>query len=356
MLSSNFMTPPKNIIKFVNEIVPRTRKIELAIQMSLDGPAWLTDANRLGGSTPIIMSNIKEFLANVDVEFHTLALNFKPTINKVAIAKLTDIEVLKDYYRFYDDFIKDLNTVVDVNKLKLSRSVDPTVAVPDDYSKEDGLNFYKLTMNQDELSQIEKYEFIFKPNSFYYTRWRDKTNFYKEFYTKQRMFTCSAGDSCFAGGDVKNVLYSCHRTFYTQYKEYEESCLTWPMDPITTDGIKQGRNQILKDITVTDFSDKLHTAKMLYVNRCYHDFTKFKMSANIAIIRELATNLQINSIYKNSVLAGELAKFWFIGACQMDGVMSSSLFEVPNFGFYRIFGNGTFEYFVKKLISEKVFI
>jgi len=353
MLSSNFMTPPKNIIKFVNEIVPRTRKIELAIQMSLDGPAWITDANRLGGSTPIIMANIKEFLANVDISFHTLATNFKPTIDKVNIKRLSDIEQMKEYYRFYDDFSYELSQIIDLTKFKFSNDVNPTVAVPDTYSKEDGLNFYKLTMNQLELNKTESYKIISKPESFYYKRWKEKVNYYREFSTKHKMFTCSAGDSCFAGGDIDKSLYSCHRTFYTNYKEYEEACLNWPMDQETTDGIKQGRNAVLKKVSTTNFGDKLDLARVLYVNRCYHDFTRHKTTANIAIIRELAHNGQISPIYKDLILAGELIKFAIVGACQMDNVMASSCFEVPPFGVYRLFGNGTFEHFVKTLIKEE---
>jgi len=353
MLSSNFMTPSKNIIKFVNEILPKTKKLEVAIQMSLDGPAWITDENRSGGSAVVIMRNIKEFLAGVDITAHNITLNFKPTINKKILTKLCNIEELKEYYLFYDNFFSEMNQVLDLTKIRIANSVNPTVAVPDTYSKEDGINFYKLTMNQLELACKEKYNFITPPSSFYYSRYREKVNYFREYHTKQKMFTCSAGDSCFAGGDLDDTIYSCHRSFYIPYKEYENSCKEWPLDEENTNGIKQGRVETMKNLTISNFKNKKEMARTLYVSRCYHDFTKHRLTTQVATIRELAYINQMSPIYKNLGLAVEFSKFLQAGYCHMDNITSSNCYEISNLGNFRLFGNGTFEQYCKMLIEEE---
>ena len=168
------------------------------------------------------------------------------------------------------------------------------------------------------------------------------------------MFTCSAGDSCFGSGDLDGKLYSCHRTFYLPYTEYRNACKEWPLDQETMEGMKNERDTVLKNISVANLNDKMQTAKVLYVNRCYHDFTKHKISSCVAIIRELAETNQISKVYKNLDLASELARFSLVGSCQMDNVITSSAFEVPSLSTFRLFGNGVFEEILKNwLLKEK---
>lgn len=352
-LSSNFMTPTKNIINFVNEIVPRSKRINISIQMSLDGPSWLTDINRGVGSTEKIKNNIKEFFRHADLDTHEITCNFKPTICDDEIEKLSDIKKLSEYYRFFDDLMTEIFEIVGDRKIGMSRFVNPTVAVPWNYTKKDGINFYKIHMNQKELAEKEKYNYIFKPDSFYQTRYIEKLNHMREFHIKQKMFTCSAGDSCFGAGDIDNLLYSCHRSFYLIYDEYRNACKEWPLDAETMEGMACGRDKVLKDLTTTDYKNRLETAKVLYVNRAYHDFAKHRITSSVAMLRQLAEIGQISKIYKDLYLSSELAKFVLVGMCQMDNVMASSTFEVPSFALFKLFGNGTFEQIIKDYIKKQ---
>jgi len=349
-LSSNFMTPPENIVKFTNEILPKSRIINFDVQMSIDGPPWITDKNRGDGAVDKIKKNIKYFFENVD-GFHPIKCHFKPTINVDDIRVLSDIKKLSEYYRFFDDLIDELFQI-NKNKIQISLAVNPTVAVPGDYTTEDGIDFYKLYLNQQTLYNTETYKAILSPFSFYEDRFLEKVQYYKEFTNKHRMFTCSAGDSCFGSGDLDNMLYSCHRSYYLVYDEYKKACQEWPLDEQTMNGLKYNRDQILKRLTTTNTTDKLQTTKMLYANRLFHDFSKHKISCAVAMIRELAENKQINSIYKDWKLAAEFARFIQLGACQMDNVMASGTFEISSFSLFRLFGNGVFEDILKKYIKK----
>ena len=166
------------------------------------------------------------------------------------------------------------------------------------------------------------------------------------------MFTCSAGDSCFGSGDLDNMLYSCHRSYYIAYDEYKKACQEWSLDEQTMNGLKYNRDQILKRLTTTNIKDKLQTTKMLYANRLFHDFSKHKISCAVAMIRELAENKQISSIYKDWKLAEEFARFTQLGVCQMDNIMASGTFEISSFSLFRLFGNGVFEDILKRYVKK----
>jgi sulfatase maturation enzyme AslB (radical SAM superfamily) len=353
-LSSNFLTPPENIVKFANEIIPKTKKINFDLQMSIDGPSWITDKNRGEGAVDNIKKNIKYFFENAD-GFHAIRCHFKPTINADDIEVLTDIKKLSEYYQFFDDFIDELFQI-NKKEIQISLVVNPTVAVPGDYTIEDGIAFYKVYQNQKILRDKETYKTISSPCSFYEDRFLEKINYFKEFRNKHRMFTCSAGDSCFGSGDLDNMLYSCHRSYYLIYDDYKQACQEWPLYEQTMNGLQYNRDEILKKLSTTNTKDKLQTVRMLYVNRLFHDFSKHKLSCFVAMIRELSDSNHISSIYKDWKLAEEFAKFLMIGDCQMDNVMASGTFEIPSFSLCRLFGNGVFEAIMKnyiKIIEEE---
>jgi len=86
--SSNLMTRPQEILEFVEDLTRFERDLKFELQISLDGPSWITDANRVGGASETIVRHFFEItkglnkmsLGRVEVEMH-----LKPTFTATDI-------------------------------------------------------------------------------------------------------------------------------------------------------------------------------------------------------------------------------------------------------------------------------
>jgi len=356
MLSSNFMTNPNNLIKFVTEILPTNKSLTVDIQVSLDGPPEITDNNRLGGASDIIMKNcltITKAIADAGT-VHRVEMHLKPTISYEVLEFLADIKNLEYYYDFFDDFM--LNWLqAGNNKIRIVRNCDPTVAIPHNYTQEDGINFYKIVLGQVEL-QNKKFKAIEPPECNYYGRFLRILRFRREFFTKQKMFTCSAGDSCMAIGDKKNSLHSCHRTFYADHDEYINAAKEHGLEDEIMIGLEKGTNDILVETNVVFTDDEYNLIRSLYTNRAYHDFSAHRISTYIAFIKELVDVSQISDCYKDESLAFLLGIILQTMECPMDNVVAHGSDVVPTLGILRLLGNGAFENILSRILKDSRYI
>jgi len=354
-LSSNFMTSPKNLVTFVLDILPKERSFSIDMQVSLDGPPYITDSNRLGGAAGQIIKNClyvtKELSDNNSI--HKVSMHLKPTIGVGNIKTLTDIDKMAEYYDFFDEFMFDW---LEVGKnISISRSCDPTLVVPYEYTQEDGKNFYQLLLNQLEL-QSNNYKAISKPESNYFHRFRGKLWFFKEFFTKHSMFTCSAGDSQIGLGDLPLAVHSCHRTFYLDHEEYIGAAREHGLDELTLQGIDTGRNDLLADSHITNFNNEVKLIKHLYTNRAQHDFAKHRISFGVAAVLELAHAGQVSKCYKDPEMALLLSYFSQVLDCPIENVSLTGSTMIKPIPMFRIFGNGLFENILGRILKDSRYV
>ena len=354
-LSSNFMTNPDNLIKFITEDLTTERPLELRIQISIDGPEWITDKNRGLGTTDLIRSHVIEAIKEISSrnKTHTIDFHVKPTIGSDDILVLSNIDKLSEYYLFFDDLLRTWSEQIVGKKTTLSNNCDPTIVLPYNYTTADGNNFSNLTKNQVCLKQ-NKYKTITLPESNYYTRLKNKLPFLKEFFTKQKMFTCSSGDSMIGINENPFSINSCHRTFFIDHPEYEESVEHHKLDELTMNGVQLGRNKLLLQRHRCDSLDNSSTIKMLYNNRAYNDFTKHKQSMGVSMAMELAKCGQISKCYANESLAYLLAMLVQTTDCPMDNVVTSGSSLIPSLPMYRLFGNGAAENMFSRLLQRGI--
>jgi len=351
-MSSNFMTLPNNIIEFVNNTLPKKKKLNVSLQISLDGPPWITDDNRTGGSTEKIVNNVAEVLKNIE-DYHNVSFHIKATITKEIIQKMNDPAILEDYYNFFESCFEKWNSAKGDKKIFLGPSVDPTVVSPDSYTKQDGINFFNLINLQFELGMKGKYKYITQPLCFYFKRWIDKIPYYKEFYTKPRMFSCSSGDSCLGFGDKPYTVYGCHRAYYTNYPEYIESIQKWNTERKMVESTDPDRNKIMTDTNVANVNDKKKFLKTLYVNRGFQDFMIHRNNIRIASIVESAHCGQISPIYKKVNYAYLLSLFLETNNCQIRNINDSGLMESQDLHQVRLFANGAVELYLRKFLGRE---
>ena len=351
--SSNFMTNPYNLVQFVTEIIPQDRDLDVSIQVSLDGPPFITDKNRLGGSTWKIIDNCINFTKELNKvgTRHKVSMHLKPTAGDDDILLLSDMAKATEYYEFFDNFVTEWREANTNNLISITIAVDPTLVLPGTYTSEDGKNFYQLYKNQMELKK-RKWKSILSPESNYYWRYKEKSFFYSELYTKHKMFTCSAGDSCFALGDMPGTSHICHQSFYMDHPTYYDEARKYGMDKQTMEGIDSGRMDIIRDTFITKKEDERKTVQLMYLTRAYNDFMELKHSATIAQILELAECGQISPLYKDTELARQFSYFAQVLDCPMDNTMITGSQLIGCAPLLRVFGNGVFEDILKRVLKE----
>ena len=347
--SSNFMTDPTIIPKFIEYIkeLPINKNFKIDVQMSLDGPKWITDKNRKNGSTEKIIENIikfiellnKEKIDNIQIRSH-----FKPTATKEDHVILSENDdVLEDYYRFFDDVF---DRMIEANKNKninFPFECNPSIVVPQNFSKSDGLVISKMYDKQIRLRQNKKFKHVFIESP-YFTRFLMKINPLKHFNTKPRMFSCSAGDTCF-GLDADESLIPCHRLFYLNDSKYVDMVTKYGNDEVTVDDISSLNN--LKNNYTASINKQEQITKVLYLTRGFNDFNKLKTNYQTSIIRLLAQSDQISKCYDDEGLAELLSTYTLVSmACPMENILHSGSINISMSPLFKLFGNG---------LAEKVF-
>lgn len=351
-LSSNFMTNPDNLVTFLRDILPTRKKLNVEIQVSIDGPPFITDKNRLGGSTEKIIENCYYVTSQInDMELpHFIRMHTKPTFGADDIAAVKSYEKMKEYYEFFDNFIDKWVEKNHKNKVSIEPCCDPTLALPGVYTVEDGKNFAELTRNQYKLKEL-KWKRLF-PECSYYTRLMGRYVTFREYYTKHKMFTCSAGDSCFGAGDLPSAIHPCHQTFYMDHPEYFEETKKYKLNKQILEGLETGKTQQLGENYIVNPEDDLKYLSILYKTRSFNDCTTLKLSNGVAAILELADCGQVSKIYKDPKMAEMMSYIMQTTECQFDSLQISGSIFIPAMSIIRLFGNGVFEFLLKRIIRE----
>jgi len=219
--------------------------------------------------------------------------------------------------------------------------VDPTVVISSDcnYNKEDGINFYKLYKNQIILKENYKYRFINPPESYIYRRAVDKLVSKREFYSKHKMFLCSAGDSCFALGEKPYSLQYCHRCFYSDDELYlKESNLD--------------ESSLGKLGVINKESSEIDILKFLIRSRVYNDFGRLLENFAYSSCYTLAECGIINSIYKDFDMTKMLNFYCMLIKCYLESLVKSGSMFIPDSSLFILLGNGYGELCTSRLIKE----
>jgi sulfatase maturation enzyme AslB (radical SAM superfamily) len=352
MLSSNFMTSPDNLFEFVTEILPQEIKLTVDLQVSCDGPPYITDKNRIGGSTSKIIDNMLNLTRKLNEVHlnHKVLMHMKPTFSSDDIELCSNYDKCEEYYTFFDEVCKEWFKANSQNKIDIAPGVDPTIVLPGTYTSQDGKNFKKLYDNQMKLKE-KKFSY-FTPESAYYMRLKDKMRFYKEYFTKQRMFTCSSGDSCMAVGDVDGTIHPCHATFYLDHEEYFKEVKKEKLGWQAAQAFDNGLTKQLRDTLVVDSGDDLKLLRSLYITRSYNDFAKLKISTSLATVLELARVGQISPIYKDLEFSKLISCVVQTTECPIDSILGVGSIFISNNSIFRLFGNGYFESVFHRIIKE----
>ena len=211
-LSSSFAIPSGVLSDFIHKC--DSVGIDVDVQISLDGPSYITDINRFKGASEIVPKNFFNCLEQIQdidnkVEFHwksTITIDNMKTFN-------SNISKIKDYCRYFRDLN---NNFTDINRndniTLVKNSYYPTLMVPGSYTKSDGVIFYKYLKNLEDLGEYSTYSF----------RLKKLFDFSKYLGNRKDMFTCSGGDTQI-GLDGEELIHICHRSFMLNNENYLKS-------------------------------------------------------------------------------------------------------------------------------------
>ena len=372
--SSNFLTNVESIFRFLKELErvsepyvkerAKQRKdatIKVSIQISLDGPDFITDNSRQMGATKKIVENYKKYLQFLEKnKFKNIKIesNFKPTLSIEHISLFNkDVTYFDKYFEFFDDLYDEYykrKELFESEYFTMGLASSGTLVVPGTYTSQDGkewaLYLKNLSSFRHHLIKHSKYKHYKFFASEYDSRLHRLIKYMNDAYSKPEMMTCSGGDSNWAL-DNKKQLHICHRSFFFDDNRYMDAVMknkefidNWDVSLFENEKITN-----IKKNFMVDSQDKFEAARFMYVMRGYHEYTEFKESFVYAMLLCLAKAGQASKIYlENDKLALLLCKFLTqTFGCSIENVLNTTSIQLTPISLIRLWANGAFEQLVK---------
>jgi organic radical activating enzyme len=307
--------------------------IGLKIQISLDGPSFITDKNRFEGAAKKVPDNFLKLVTNIqDISTH-VNFSWKSTFTLENIKETTDNSKIREFFEYFETLNKkfgEINKNKNINLAK--RSYYPTLAVPGKYTSEEGKIFARF------LKKLHRKNH----HTAYTPRLSKLFNLQEELTYKKRMFTCSGGDSQVGIGSRAHI---CHRSFYLDDERYTKSVLKQSeIENWDVSLFRKGSIDLLKKWYIPKVNDRKGEIRFRYLMRNYHDFWRFQMAYVKAIMTELALAGQAEKRFLDD--EGYLTIFsLFVNtslSCPMEAILNTGSIYLTPISLLRIFGNGAF--------------
>ncbi len=308
--------------------------VELGLQISIDGPDFITDKNRFPGAALKVSENTLKLLSSIQKEKTKVVFRWKATLTIDNLKYFNENpSKIDEYYEFFENLESKFEEINKNENIRIEKgSYIPTMAVPGKYTAEDGKILARF------LKQLRQKGY----KSAYTVRMERLLAYWKDIGTKKTMFTCSGGDSNF--GFSKNINI-CHRGFYFDEKEYVDSVLREnKMDNWDISHFERGTVDMLKNKYIVSPDNQKEITRFLYVMRNYHDFWRLHMGYIRAMLIELALAGQIDKRYLEDE---QLSTFFglFAGSalsCPMENLLNTGSVHLTPVSLLRLFCNGAF--------------
>jgi len=320
-IPTNFTTNIDNLISFIEKLKTFDKKISFHIQISIDGPEFITDVNRGVGTTDKVLRNLFYFIEkmqNVDLEKITLRVDTKSTWSNENLVYIeNNLDRLRDIQIFRDDIRKKIEDLNKKEGLNISFFHSGNLALPGEYLPEDGRRLGGIFQHISD-DNIENPIFDF---------------FYRAFKKIENRDLFSRFDTVSCGGSKSGVVaigedfywHPCHRTFHIRY-----------------DG--HGKHDY-------DFAEqymKSDLDKMDFMMMSYHSFLRLTVNLTVNMILEMAECGQVLEKYKDKDNAFLLALFMCMSInCPVEGLLENfNHFSFP-VSSIRLLGNGVLDVMIE---------
>ncbi|MFA6437577.1 MAG: hypothetical protein WC242_05310 [Candidatus Paceibacterota bacterium] len=333
-----FIDPIVDFIQAMDRICP---EIKLGIQISLDGPAFITDENRFKGAAQKIPENFIKLIKKIQKIQLKINFRWKVTLMIDNIRKMIEESSgIDDFYLYFKD-INNQFSIINKNKnIKLEEeSYVPTLTVPGKYTTEDGKAFATFLKKIHEKNHESSYTYSLKRI----------VNFYYELSNKRTMFTCCAADSSIG---VSDKIHICHHGFYLDKEKYIKSVLAEnDMNNWSVSYFNEGMVNVLIKWYTPEINDNFAKNRLFYVMRGYHDFWRIHLANVSAITKELALVGQTEKLFlKNENYLNLFSLFINIAcSCPIESFLNTGSIHLTPISLIRMFGNGAFREILKTI-------
>jgi sulfatase maturation enzyme AslB (radical SAM superfamily) len=350
--STSLITNPDIILNAVESLEKIGKPFSLNCQISLDGPAFIADVNRMKGVSETVPKNlyyITEKLNAMSPKNVTVIFHFKPTMTVDNIKFMNEKPARwKEYFNYFEKIYLQFQKINKIKNCIFNWSSSPTLTVPGRYTSSDGKELAIFFRNLRLLTRKNKekryWRHINAPLNNYTSRFARLINLQNNLTNKATLFTCSGGDTNFALG-IDNDFRICHRSFFLNNKEYIDSILAQGnMENWDISLFERGNIELLNEKYAINTKKRNDWERVLYVLRSYHDFTKFKMSYIIAMVKELALCGQADKKFlEDDGLCLLFANFINIAfACHSENLLNNGVLHFMPISIIRLLSNGAF--------------
>jgi len=337
--STSLMVFPNRIVEFaisLSKHLPKDRTLAFKVQISLDGPAFITDTNRMKDAAETIPKNfvaIVQKLNDANLEKLKIRFGWKVTHSASNITHLVDApELFDEYFQYFDGLLETFKKENKNRNVSLNNSYYPTLVMPGKYTTEDGKKFTQYLREFHKRKRLTAY-----------TGRLNRLFKYNSELPKRHTFSCSGGDNNLGVGQNVHI---CHRTFYYNNDDYIESILDTDIENWDVSLFQRGTIEQIRENYIPHIND-LHRFK--YVMRGYHDFWPFHLSYVNAMMTELALvgqadhirsekHMELYALFINSCLS-----------CPMENLLNTGSIHLQVNSLLRMFGNGAFKEILKSL-------
>ncbi len=339
---STSMIDYKPITKFAKAMAKTGLKLD--VQVSLDGPAFITDINRFKGAAEIIPDNFFKLVSSLQDSETNVNFHWKATLTADNIKEMIDSPAkIDEYYNLFNELNAKFDAENHNGNISLQKgSGIPTLAMPGKYTSNDGKNFARFL----RLVKEKGHETI------YTHRMMKLVNFEDELGTKKRMFTCSGGDS------DRGIGYSCHichRTFSLDDDRVIDAILKQGEVNWDYTHYQQGTIDLIRKYYIVGIGDEGGLTRFSYVMRNYHDFWKAQVGYLKAMLGELALADQVSRTYLDDDNQSTLLALFIPSClgCPVENILNTANIHLAPISLLRMFGNGAFKEILNDLPNRK---
>ena len=264
------------------------RKFKIVSQISCDGPPEINDLSRGQGVTQRILDNFYYLMENQyflkDSTHIRISLTIKGTLDAISVKKFLSKDYNIYYYKYIEDNFFDKFEQYKNNYITLMLP-KPNLAVPAEYTQEDGKILAQIVKLQREIEEENKVNKIFKyyKNITFFDRNR---NFY---YEKEADYSYCGG---FCGTGIHSIGLlpngqgcGCHRTFADYSLDY-------------TSKFNQG---IRNDSTIITSQDFANTNYLIFHNKEEFDNHQRRMQTYYSSDCDICQSTALLSVQANEL-------------------------------------------------------
>lgn len=294
------------------------RQISLSLQLSIDGPPWITDSSRKNGAADNIVQVARDIITNTPADINIkIKMHTKPTLDMEFIRKmLSDESLLIQWYRYFDDIHEELTQLNTNANISVQFNNTPTFVDPGFHTVEDGKDIARFVnvLRRIDDSQFKHYKHPLV--------WQLLVGVHQLLHTDNygtyiHNGCCSSGRYT-ANVDMNGDLFGCHALFSYSFLNTEH---------ILTNGyLAHGDKEAHR-----------------WQSNCqlWHEYPGSKEKFANIIISSLAAYGQIDKVYLTDSNMRSLL-FHSVGGmyCPFAGAEITSGTFIPPTSYYRFFGNG----------------